>query len=102
MVLEEVRQFRKIDKHDLSAAGGDEHIGRAMIRGFLDAQFRARLVLAYVGDETAIEELVKEFDLRQSDRRAWIETRHTKDCGVYPSGRKRCWIWRGQLIHLTQ
>jgi hypothetical protein len=83
LVLQEIAEFRQL-KGPL-IRGGDEHIGRAAIGIFHEAQMQARIALAFTGDRDAEAELVKRFDLDQLEDEAWARNHSQRDRGVYPS-----------------
>jgi hypothetical protein len=83
LVLQEIAEFRQLKEPVIR--GGDEHIGRAAIGSFHEAQTQARLALAFAGDRDAEVELVKQFDLDQADDEAWARAHSERDHGVYPS-----------------
>jgi PBS lyase HEAT-like repeat len=83
LVLQEITEFRQLKGPVIR--GADEHIGRAAIASFHEAQTQARIALAFAGDRDAVAELVKQFDLDQADGEAWARTHSERDHGVYPS-----------------
>jgi hypothetical protein len=83
LVLLEIAEFRQLGGPEIR--GGDEHIARAAVRSFHEAQMQARIALAFAGDRDAAAELVKQFDLDSADDEAWARAHSERDHGVYPS-----------------